>query len=337
MVLFSFTSPAVKRLLGWKQGDEEEKWAEKAVDALVKKLKKKKGAMEDLEKALSSPGQPSKCVTIPRSLDGRLQVSHRKGLPHVIYCRVWRWPDLQSHHELKPLEVCEYPFGSKQKEVCINPYHYKRVESPDVQPVEYEEPSHWCSIVYYELNNRVGEAYHASSTSVLVDGFTDPSNNKNRFCLGLLSNVNRNSTIENTRRHIGKGVHLYYVGGEVYAECLSDTSIFVQSRNCNYHHGFHPTTVCKIPSGCSLKIFNNQEFAQLLAQSVNHGFEAVYELTKMCTIRMSFVKGWGAEYHRQDVTSTPCWIEVHLHGPLQWLDKVLTQMGSPLNPISSVS
>jgi hypothetical protein len=28
--LFSFTSPAVKRLLGWKQGDEEEKWAEKA-------------------------------------------------------------------------------------------------------------------------------------------------------------------------------------------------------------------------------------------------------------------------------------------------------------------
>lgn len=74
-----------------------------------------------------------------------------------------------------------------------------------MQPVAYEEPKHWCSIVYYELNNRVGEAFQASSTSVLVDGFTDPSNNRNRFCLGLLSNVNRNSTIENTRRHIGKG------------------------------------------------------------------------------------------------------------------------------------
>lgn len=56
------------------QGDEEEKWAEKAVDSLVKKLKKRKGAIEELERALSCPGTPSKCVTIPRSLDGRLQV-----------------------------------------------------------------------------------------------------------------------------------------------------------------------------------------------------------------------------------------------------------------------
>ncbi|XP_037086946.1 protein mothers against dpp-like [Pollicipes pollicipes] len=453
--LFTFTSPAVKKLLGWKQGDEEEKWAEKAVDALVKKLKKTKGALEDLENALSKPGQRTKCVTIARSLDGRLQVSHRKGLPHVIYCRVWRWPDLQSHHELKPVEDCAYPFTAKQKDVCINPYHYRRVESPvlppvlvprhsefapghsmlqfqppppplpepmmphnvsfgsqgfgqpssppngapsplssipsvgspssvasdpqspfglqagtpppaysqqdegpasavaggstrmdtststliptDVQPITFQEPNCWSSIAYYELNNRVGEVFHAAVHSVVVDGFTDPNNKADRFCLGQLSNVNRNSTIESTRKHIGKGVHLYYVGGEVYAECLSDSAIFVQSRNCNHHHGFHPSTVCKIPAGCSLKIFNNQEFAQLLSQSVNHGYEAVFELTKMCTIRMSFVKGWGAEYHRQDVTSTPCWIEIHLHGPLQWLDKVLTQMGSPHNAISSVS
>ena len=97
--LFHSTPPAVKRLLGWKQGDEEEKWAERAIEALVKKLKKKKGAIEALEKALQNSGSPnshlSECVTIPRSLDGRLQVNHRKGLPHVIYCRVWRWPDLQ--------------------------------------------------------------------------------------------------------------------------------------------------------------------------------------------------------------------------------------------------
>ena len=37
------------------------------------------------------------------------QVSQKKGLPHVIYCRLWRFPDLSSHHELKPVENCKCP------------------------------------------------------------------------------------------------------------------------------------------------------------------------------------------------------------------------------------
>ena len=69
-----------------------------------------------------------------------------------------------------------------------------------------QETPFWCSIAYYELNSRVGEVYHAQAGTIYVDGFTNPSvHNNNRFCLGQLSNVNRNSTIENTRRHIGKG------------------------------------------------------------------------------------------------------------------------------------
>lgn len=409
--MLPFTHPIVKRLLGWKKGEGEDKWSEKAVKSLVKKLKKTNG-LEELEKAITSQDPNTKCITIPRNLEGRL---HRKGLPHVIYCRLWRWPELQSHHELRAIETCAYAFALKRDDVCVNPYHYSRIEPPalpailvprlsgegadlgscgscelvqhiaspptntsvpplalepprpptetpppgymsedgdnmdhndnlsmspspavDTQPVMYCEPVFWCSISYYELNTRVGETFHASQPSISVDGFTDPSNSE-RFCLGLLSNVNRNTVVEQIRRHIGKGVRLYYIGGEVFAECLSDSSIFVQSPNCNQRYGWHPATVCKIPPGCNLKIFNNQEFAALLSQSVSQGFEAVYQLTRMCTIRMSFVKGWGAEYRRQTVTSTPCWIELHLNGPLQWLDRVLTQMGSPRLPCSSMS
>ncbi|TRZ00814.1 hypothetical protein DNTS_026703, partial [Danionella cerebrum] len=334
--ILPFTPPVVKRLLGWKksangssgaggggeQNGQEEKWCEKAVKSLVKKLKKT-GQLDELEKAITTQNRNTKCVTIPsncseiwglstpntieqwdtsglysypdqtRSLDGRLQVSHRKGLPHVIYCRLWRWPDLHSHHELRAIETCDYAFNLKKDEVCINPYHYQRVETPvlppvlvprhteiltelpplddytnsipentnfptgieppnnyipetpppgyisedgeasdqqmnqsmdtgtfplrfhcmgmtsfsfldseeicgmlcspaelspstlspvnhgmDLQPVTYSEPAFWCSIAYYELNQRVGETFHASQPSLTVDGFTDPSNSE---------------------------------------------------------------------------------------------------------------------------------------------------------------
>ncbi|KAF8358642.1 sma-2 [Pristionchus pacificus] len=387
----------ITKHLNWKQGDEDENWAKKAIDNLMKKLQKHdKSSVMRLEQALKSEGLlPSECVTIPRSLDGRLQISHRKAsltkpssqftamhaLPHVIYCRVYRWPDLQSHHELKAIETCMFCYESGQKEICINPYHYSRIDGvgvlppvlvpryserppqedippvfmrlqrmeaesssgmPDnvdvssgrmkvegpvkedldanynipahlpIVPVAYEDQDYWGTISYYEMNNRVGVQIRMKSDTIKIDGFTDPLNNPDKISLGIFSNVNRNATIENTRRHIGNG------------QC------------CNYARGFHMTTVCKLTNKTSLKIFDATMFRRLLSTSASMGFDASYELTKMSIIRLSFVKGWGAEYQRQDVTSTPCWIEIHLHAPLMWLDRVLTQM-TPPNAISSMS
>ena len=64
-----------------------------------------------------------------------LQVSQKKGLPHVIYCRLWRFPDLQSHHELKAVDNCHYAFHLRREEVCVNPYHYTKIDQPTLPPV----------------------------------------------------------------------------------------------------------------------------------------------------------------------------------------------------------
>ena len=103
-------------------------WVEKAVKSLVKKLKKG-NQLDELEKAIGNEDPNTKCITIPRSLDGRLQIQQKKGLPHVMYCRLWRWPDLGSHHELRHVEHCLYAFHLKKDEVCVNPYHYLRLDS----------------------------------------------------------------------------------------------------------------------------------------------------------------------------------------------------------------
>ena len=122
----------------------------------------------------------------------------------------------------------------------------------------------------------------------------------------------------------GIAVDLAYVARGITParpKCLS--ILLVQSMNANLRYNWHPATVCKVPANCVLCVFSNTFFAEKLSQSVPLGYE---EVTDMCKIRMSFVKGWGMNYRRQTITDTPCWVEVHLNTPLRWLDSVLTQM-----------
>ncbi|VDL89972.1 unnamed protein product [Schistocephalus solidus] len=190
MSLFVSPSPVVKRLISYiKEGsDKEEKWKEKAVKSLVKRLKKG-NQLDELERAVATQDSSTRCVTIPRSLDGRLQaclfsevfyplpsvlVAQKKGLPHVFYCQLWRWPDLHTQHELRPVENCNYSFQAKRDEVCINPYHYRRIENPGkivcvlwplfLPPIMVPRSSHTASS---SVNGEGMTGYHRMSHSGL--------------------------------------------------------------------------------------------------------------------------------------------------------------------------
>ena len=94
-------------------------------------------------------GPDGGCIVIPRSLDGRMQVSNKKVQPHVLYCSIWRWPDVRNQHELrnipgclislfkgvKSFKECEYSHHLRRDLICVNPYHYERVRPQPLPPV----------------------------------------------------------------------------------------------------------------------------------------------------------------------------------------------------------
>ncbi|RZB39930.1 MH2 domain containing protein [Asbolus verrucosus] len=204
-----------------------------------------------------------------------------------------------------------------------------------VEPETVSPP--WATIDYYELDSRVGETFECTSTCIHVDGYTNPDLRKHphRFRLGRLINPKpRSLDVMNVRNQIGGGVRLYYLNGQIYARCATNFAVFVHSTYYNHISGYDPDTICTMNMfQCRIMpLFRDDRFAKWLAEAVGQGSEVVHKLAKMCTIRISFGKGWG-KWGKKDphITSVPCWIEIKLQRQLKVVERALREMGAPNN------
>lgn len=104
--------------------------------------------------------------------------------------------------------------GTSRRQAAGGSANSAMIDSSNWTPVHYTEPENWCSIAYYEMNNRIGEIFKAKSVHVIIDGYTNPTNqgapgdgnSVDRFSLGLLNHVGRNPQVEQCRQAIGRGL-----------------------------------------------------------------------------------------------------------------------------------
>lgn len=94
---------------------------------------------------------------------------------------------------------------------------------------------------------------------------------------------------------------------------------------------------CRARNSLSIGCFTSiwKSIIDFFGFSQNSKFSDVFALSRLCTIRISFCKGWGTHYRRSTVLRAPVWFQAHFHSPMRWIDSVLNSMGAPPRTCSS--
>lgn len=105
----------------------------------------------------------------------------------------------------------------------------------------------------------------------------------------------------------------------VWAYNRSESPIFVNSPTLDDPES-RTLLVYRVPPGFCLNIFDRSKTMKLprcigQSSSINGSFNS--GPVDVNSVRISFAKGWGPKYSRQEVTSCPCWLEVLL-APCRW-------------------
>ncbi|XP_068908829.1 mothers against decapentaplegic homolog 6 [Tenebrio molitor] len=296
------------------------------VMVLLKELQENQLGM--LCTAVESRGRDlSNCVLLPRERQ-----------PHVLCCQTWRWPDLLQSGQLRRLPGCRSACDPVY--ICCNPYHWSRIYEPDTPPPPYSRcamdklkpedrapsegtplrqfpgslttngddsfrnPSEWCKLAYWELTQRVGPLYPVEDPAVNVFGDAPYCDGVSLETLAQL-NSNAPDSVRHARCKIGLGVTLSHEGGSVWVYNRSDNPIFVNSVTLDADSPL-PT---RVPAEQCLCVYDPKKAAH---RTCGCDFTTPYGPVDPNSIRISFAKGWGPDYRRQEITSCPCWLEILL-------------------------
>ncbi|XP_036143474.1 mothers against decapentaplegic homolog 2 [Monomorium pharaonis] len=304
-------------------------------------------SVEDDQESCCSASEDSSSASSPMR---RSAVERGAGDPHLLCCQIWRWPDLEHSSELKRLPMCHS--AKDPVYICCNPYHWSRLcrsESPpppycliadrlrpeDRAPSEGDQrrcrnstplplpgslttngegetaQREWCTLAYWELGGRVGRLYPVEPSTVNV---FDSLHDGDGLCLATLAeNHIAPPAVQRTRSKIGLGLTLSQEADGVWAYNRSESPIFVNSPTLDDPES-RTLLVYRVPPGFCINIFDRAKILQLPyggGGGQATGFTASGPVD-INSVRISFAKGWGPKYSRQEVTSCPCWLEVLL-------------------------
>ncbi|XP_050184109.1 mothers against decapentaplegic homolog 7-like [Myiozetetes cayanensis] len=311
--------------------------------AVLKRLKERQ--LEGLLHAVESRGgAQTPCLLLPANAHSRLG-QHWFPLP-VLFCKVFRWPDLRHCSEVKRLCCCE-SYGKPHPElVCCNPHHLSRLcelESPPLPysryPMDFLKPTDCPDSVpsstetggtncltpgglsVSQVLQEPGDwshwcvvAYWEEKTRVgRLYSVQEPSLDifydlpqGNGFCLGQLNSDNKSQLVQKVRSKIGYGIQLTKEVDGVWVYNRSSYPIFIKSATLD-NPDSRMLLVHKVFPGFSIKAFDYEK-AYSLQTPNDHEF--MQQPWTGFTVQISFVKGWGHCYTRQFISSCPCWLEV---------------------------